>query len=147
MIGIPPFPAHEKTALCLDRAVNSVGWQSIFSCFYMYPFVNRRKQYQILLPEKYIQVLLNFGGGYFGYANIYSIDKDSYFFIFNHNPVKVENLLFIADNGCGDYYALRVDNNKCSDKIVFYEHESNTVQDTDFSDILEYLVKVGLHQQ
>ena len=43
MIGIPPFPAHEKTALCLDRAVNSVGWQSIFSCFYMYPFVNRRK--------------------------------------------------------------------------------------------------------
>ncbi|RGE08128.1 SMI1/KNR4 family protein [Clostridiaceae bacterium TF01-6] len=105
------------------------------------------KQYQILLPEKYIQVLLNFGGGYFGYANIYSIDKDSYFFIFNHNPVKVENLLFIADNGCGDYYALRVDNNKCSDKIVFYEHESNTVQDTDFSDILEYLVKVGLHQQ
>lgn len=44
MIGIPPFPAHEKTALCLDRAVNSVGWQSIFSCFYMYPFVNRRKR-------------------------------------------------------------------------------------------------------
>ena len=43
MIGIPPFPAHEKTALCLDRAVNSVGWQSIFSYFYMYPFVNRRK--------------------------------------------------------------------------------------------------------
>lgn len=47
MIGIPPFPAHEKTALCLDRAVNSVGWQSIFSCFYMYPFVNRRKQNSI----------------------------------------------------------------------------------------------------
>nr|DAO37338.1 MAG TPA: hypothetical protein [Caudoviricetes sp.] len=32
-IGIPPFSAHEKTALCLDRAVNSVGWQSIFGCF------------------------------------------------------------------------------------------------------------------
>ena len=47
MIGIPPFPAHEKTALCLDRAVNSVGWQSIFSCFYMYPFVNRRKAKEI----------------------------------------------------------------------------------------------------
>lgn len=48
MIGIPPFPAHEKTALCLDRAVNSVGWQSIFSCFYMYPFVNRRKSNQMI---------------------------------------------------------------------------------------------------
>lgn len=52
MIGIPPFPAHEKTALCLDRAVNSVGWQSIFSCFYMYPFVNRRKQ-QFNLQDVY----------------------------------------------------------------------------------------------
>ena len=56
MIGIPPFPAHEKTALCLDRAVNSVGWQSIFSCFYMYPFVNRRYGCYITneSPETYV---------------------------------------------------------------------------------------------
>ena len=33
-----------KKSLCLNRAVNSVGWQSIFSCFYMYPFENRRNQ-------------------------------------------------------------------------------------------------------
>jgi len=33
LLPVPPFPAHEKTALCLDRAVNSVGWQSIFGCF------------------------------------------------------------------------------------------------------------------
>lgn len=52
MIGIPPFPAHEKTALCLGRAVNSVGWQSIFSCFYMYPFVNRRNRNIITFPSK-----------------------------------------------------------------------------------------------
>ena len=105
-----------------------------------------QEQYQIILPDKYIQVLLNFGGGYFGYANIYSFDKDSYFFIFNHNPVRVTDLLFIADNGCGDYYAFRMEGNKCSEEIVFYDHESKTVQDTDFSDVLEYLVKMGLHQ-
>ena len=45
-----------------------------------------QEQYQIILPEKYIQVLLHLGGGYFGYANIYSLDKDSSLFIFNHNP-------------------------------------------------------------
>lgn len=105
-----------------------------------------QEQYQIILPEKYIWVLLNLGGGYFGYTNIYSLDKDSYFFIFNHNPARAADLLFIADNGCGDYYAFRMEGNKCNEEIVFYDHESNTVQDTSFSDVLEYLVKIGLHQ-
>ena len=43
LVGIPPFSAYEKTALCLIRAVISVGWQSIFGCFIVYPFVHRRK--------------------------------------------------------------------------------------------------------
>ncbi len=105
-----------------------------------------QEQYQIILPEKYIQVLLNYGGGYFGYANVYSLDKDSYFFIFNYNPVNVKDLFFIADNECGDYYAFQVEGNKCGEKVVFYDHESNTVQETAFSDVLEYLAKIGLHQ-
>lgn len=43
LVGIPPSSAYEKTALCLTRAVISVGWQSIFGCFIVYPFVHRRK--------------------------------------------------------------------------------------------------------
>lgn len=105
-----------------------------------------QEEYQITLPEKYIQVLLNFGGGYFGYANIYSLDKNSYFFISNHNPARVANLFFMADNECGDYYAFRMEDNKCSEEIVFYDHESNTIQNTTFSDVLEYLVEIGLHR-
>ena len=105
-----------------------------------------QKEYKIQLPEKYIQFLLHYGGGYFGYANIYSLDKNSSFFIFNHNPAIIKNLLFIADNECGDYYAFRVQGDKCSEEIVFYDHEDNTIKDTDFSDVLEYLVKIGLNQ-
>lgn len=103
-----------------------------------------QEQYQIIFPEKYIQALLNFGGGYFGYGNLYSLDKDSYFFIMNHNPAQVTDLLFMADNACGDSYAFRVDGRQCGEEIVFYDHESKTVQDTAFSDVFEYLVKVGL---
>ena len=44
-----------------------------------------QKEYKIQLPEKYIQFLLHYGGGYFGYANIYSLDKNSYFYLANHN--------------------------------------------------------------
>ena len=105
-----------------------------------------QEEYQIILPEKYIQVLLNFGGGYFGYANIYCLDKDSCFFVLNHNPVNVKGLFFVADNECGDYYGFRVESNKCGEEIVFYDHASNTIKETDFSDVLEYLVKIGLHQ-
>lgn len=106
-----------------------------------------QEQYQIILPEKYIQFLLNFGGGYFGYAIIYSLDKNSDFFIFNHNPSRVEDLLFMADNECGDYYAFRMEGDKCSEEIVLYDHDSNMIQGVRFSDIFEYLVKMGLHSQ
>ena len=47
LVGIPPSSAYEKTALCLIRAVISVGWQSIFGCFIVYPFVHRRKEVEI----------------------------------------------------------------------------------------------------
>ena len=103
-----------------------------------------QRQYQIVLPEKYIQFLLHFGGGYFGYANIYSLDKNSCFFILNHNPAIRKDLLFMADNGCGDYYAFRMEGGSCKEEIVFCDHENHTVQDTDFSDVLEYLAKTGL---
>jgi SMI1 / KNR4 family. len=108
--------------------------------------IHLQKQYQITLPEKYIQFLLRFGGGYFGYTNIYSLDENSYFFIFNHNPAIIKDLLFIADNECGDFYAFRIQGDKCSEKIVFYDHEDNTIKDTNFSDVFEYLVKIGLNQ-
>lgn len=48
LVGIPPSSAYEKTALCLTRAVISVGWQSIFGCFIVYPFVHRRKHVEII---------------------------------------------------------------------------------------------------
>ena len=56
--------------------------------------IDFQKQHQIILPPKYIQFLFGFGGGYFGYANIYSLDKDSYFFILKHNPAIIKDLLF-----------------------------------------------------
>ena len=104
-----------------------------------------QEQYQIILPENYIQFLLNFGGGYFGFAIIYSLDKDSYFSIYKHNPSKVKDLLFIADNECGDYYAFQIENGRCSEEVVFYDHDNNVVeQEAVFPDIFEYLVKTGL---
>lgn len=102
--------------------------------------------YRIQLPEKYTQFLLTYGGGYFGYANIYSFDKDSHFYLLNNNPSPLQKYLSIADNGCGDYYAFCIENGKCSEAVVFYNHDDKKIYTTEFSDILEYLIKIGLKQ-
>ncbi len=101
-------------------------------------------QYHIQLPEKYIYVLLNYGGGYFGYANIYSLDQESCFYLPKNNEERPEQLLFVADNECGDFYAFPVEQGKCREEVVFYDHEEQRICGTEFSDILEYLVETGL---
>lgn len=102
---------------------------------------------QIELPEKYLKFLQDFGGGYFGYANVYSLDPRSQFYLLAHNVVPIEEYIRIADNGCGDYYLLKVKNKKCFDQVFFFEHDTATICDTDYVDILDYLVRVGLRAE
>ena len=59
----------------------------------------------ICLPEDYKKLLLKYGGGYFGFANLYSLDKKSQFYIVKNNTFPLGDYLNIGDNGCGDYYA------------------------------------------
>lgn len=42
---------------------------------------------EIELPNQYKEFLMKYGGGYFGYTNIYSLDEDSDFYILKHNNV------------------------------------------------------------
>lgn len=50
----------------------------------------------------------------------------------------------IADNGCGDYYLLHIGDKKCLEQLYFYEHDTETVCNTEYADVLEYFVKEGL---
>ncbi len=102
------------------------------------------KTLSVELSPKYKKFLLSFGGGYFGFANIYSLDKESDFYLLNYNDIPVDKYLRIADNGCGDYYILQIDNKKCLEELFFYDHETNSVSNTEYSDIFEYLTQEGL---
>uniref|UniRef100_UPI00405700C9 SMI1/KNR4 family protein n=1 Tax=Agathobacter sp. TaxID=2021311 RepID=UPI00405700C9 len=102
------------------------------------------KTVHITLPEKYKEFIMNYGGGYFGYANIYSLDIDSNFYLLKHNNLPFDKYVRIADNGCGDYYVLCIENGKCLDPLFFYDHESDKAIPTEYEDVFEYLVKVGL---
>lgn len=99
---------------------------------------------QLELPPKFKQFLLEYGGGYFGYANVYSLDKDGFFYLLKYNDPPIDRYLRIADNGCGDSYLLSIDNQKCLDRVLFYDHETKNVCETEYADILEYLIAAGL---
>lgn len=98
----------------------------------------------MVLPEKYKLFIIEFGGGYFGYANIYSLDNSSNYFIMKHKSFVPNVYLPIADNGCGDFYVVKCNGEYCSDKIYYYTHDSQEITETAYHDILEYLLDVGL---
>lgn len=138
------FAAFEKTVQeckSIKPILFELEHDEILSADEITEFENR---FQIRLPEKYKTFLLKYGGGFFGYANVYSLDKNSSFYLLDHNDIPIGQYLRIADNGCGDHYLFRVDEPKCSEQVFFYEHDTKTVCSTGYADILEYLAKTGL---
>lgn len=98
---------------------------------------------KIKLPEKYKYFLQRYGGGYFGYVNVYLLDAESDFYVLNHNELPIDKYLKIADNGCGDYYMFCVEEGRCLESLYFYEHDTGDISKTEYADIFEYLVSVG----
>ena len=58
-----------------SRAVISVGWQSIFGCFIVYPFVHRRNQLHMSKKGVYDQLTSSYGEGFPADAAQYAIDN------------------------------------------------------------------------
>ncbi len=91
----------------------------------------------IILPDEYKRFVTEFGGGYFGFTTIYLLR--------NQNSVS-SNYLAISDNGCGDYYVLKVIDGTAHKEIFFFEHEEKIVSEPLFEDIYEFLIVKGLNK-
>lgn len=98
----------------------------------------------MILPIEYKQFVLEFGGGYFGFVNMYSLDLDSSFYLLANQNGIPDGYLAISDNGCGDYYVIKFNTGNVASKVMFFEHESQKIVETDYEDIYEYLVVEGL---
>ncbi|GAA0180422.1 hypothetical protein SH2C18_31180 [Clostridium sediminicola] len=98
------------------------------------------------LPIEYIQFIKNFGGGYFAFTYVYSGKSNSEWYIISQNRKAKFGCKFIAfsDNGVGDYYGFMVNGNTCESKVSFYDHEEQAVKLTDFKNIFDFLIKIGL---
>ncbi|WP_284646261.1 SMI1/KNR4 family protein [Paenibacillus silviterrae] len=104
----------------------------------------------VILPEEYKRFVKTYGGGYFAFTNIFSVNEDSEWHITERN-IKIgllysHNFIAVSDNEVGDFYGFQIENGVCNPSIKFYDHESNQVKKTGYKNLYEYILKVGLKQ-
>lgn len=101
----------------------------------------------VQFPLEYKDFLRRFGGGFFGFTNVFSVLASSPWYVVDRNfasGVPLQEFLAISDNGVGDYYGFSVANAVCGSHVAFLDHETRAVVSTPHSDLFEYLVVVGL---
>lgn len=103
------------------------------------------KYYNIIFPKSYKDFLLQYGGGYFAFTVVYSMDWQSPFYIINNvnkEFVNANKFLPIIDFETGDLAGFRVHNETCEDSILIYNHEEKVISDLKL-DFYSALAKYG----
>ena len=97
------------------------------------------------LPIEYKDFILQYGGGYFGFTSIYSLDPDSDWNIVKMNQLYLHSKFIIfSDNGVGDVYGFKIVNEECESEVYFFDHECNEWSLTEYKNLFAYLYEVGL---
>jgi hypothetical protein len=110
---------------------------------------NAEEQLSVSLPKEYKLFIKWFGGGYFAFTNIFSVADSEWNIIQLNNEINLINshkFIAISDNEVGDYYGFEIKSGLCNPKVKFYNHEINQVEETEFNNLYQYVLKVGLKQ-
>ena len=102
----------------------------------------------VSFPEEYRRFLKEYGGGFFAFAKIYSVQpgSDLHVLAINRRAGLIgSGLLAFSDNGVGDLYGFKVGGGDSS--IWFLDHETRQWQATHFSDLIQFLVEEALRQK
>jgi cell wall assembly regulator SMI1 len=90
------------------------------------------------LPTDYLLFLKDYGGGLVGGFDIYSAKVESNLYIARHQWVP--GFVAITGDGCGNNYGFKVENGQCQSNIVFWEHEENRFESTEWNSVLDFLL-------
>jgi len=118
-----------------DKSVNEIA------------IVNAEKTLKAKFPNEYKEFILKYGGGYFAFSIIYSLDDVSDWNLvkINHEYLSLRTgYILISENGVGDFYGYKIINGVCSSEIYFYDHEIESWEKTLFSNLFDYLKKHAL---
>lgn len=99
------------------------------------------------LPADYRNFVFEYGGGYFAFSNVYSLEAESDWNLvdanYRYDSIRCGHVL-ISENGSGDFYGFRVVDGVCKPEIYFYDHEVETWQNSPHNNIFDYLKKSAL---
>ena len=103
--------------------------------------------FDLRFPESYEAFLKNYGGGYLGYTLVYSLDNNGIFNIKNRVSSKMINdlhMLPVIDLETGDLIGFEVNEKKCTEDLVFWNHETG-IKRRLHKDFFETLVSLGVN--
>lgn len=105
------------------------------------------KRLSVELPEDYKNFINAYGGGYFAFSNVYSLEVGSDWNLvdvnYKYDTLRKGFVLF-SENGAGDFYGFKVESDGCKSEIYFFDHEVEIWQETSYSNLFEYLKKTAL---
>lgn len=104
------------------------------------------KYYNIVFAESYKNFLLQYGGGYFAFSVVYSLDLKSPFYVKNNvmpEFVNTNKFFPVIDFETGDLAGFKIKNRVCEEFISLYSHDDKVIIDTNI-DFYSALVKYGL---
>lgn len=108
---------------------------------------NIEQYYNVTLPDDYKSFLKNYGGGYFGFSQVFSFDTTDKLYIMCNNSiefVKENKFISIADLGTGDLVGYKIQNKVCSNELYFWNHESKNLEKSHYKNFLDFILKEGL---
>jgi len=103
----------------------------------------------VTFPPEYREFLREFGGGYFAFANTFSVAPGSHWDVVARNQALAgllsQHFLAVSDNGAGDFYGFVVEAGVCDPTLRFWDHEACAVASAPtYSGLFEFLSVVGL---
>ncbi|QPB85097.1 SMI1/KNR4 family protein [Pseudoalteromonas rubra] len=99
------------------------------------------------LPVDYKNFILEYGGGYFAFSNVFSLERRSDWNLvdLNEKYKAIRNgHLLISENSSGDFYGFRLVDGVFEPRIYFYDHEVETWEESPYSNLFDYLEKFAL---
>ncbi len=101
----------------------------------------------IIMPESYKQFLREYGGGYFGFAKVYSLDESgpNYICAWNDSQkIHASGYVAAIDLEDGDTAGFCVKNGVCGEEIYYFDHENGEITKSPYDDFFSFIVSGGL---
>lgn len=105
------------------------------------------RYYSLVMPICYKQFIQKYGGGYFAFIVVYSLDENSPFFIKRNvtlDFIDKNKYLPVIDLETGDTIGFRIVNGICDEKMAIYNHEKKELNEIEM-DFYNVILKYGLN--